>query len=788
MEIAHASMEILHSRFGKFIATGIAFFALGLSAQAAEKSTEAPIFGFTGPEAFPIDNFIGELRSADLDGDGLNDLIVANNAKAKINLLLNRTGKPKLEPTSSGSTRRDINELPPDARFKIESVTSEKRIAGLLVTDVNGDGKADLVYFGEPKPLELVVHYNLGKLTWSAPKRWRLEDAQLSPNALAVGDLNGDGRTDVAILGETYVSVLTQTSDHNLSEPEKVPFTGTVKGIDIDDVDGDGRADLVLLNWDSQDPIRFRLQSPLGQLGPELHFLTSPIRAFIAADLDGDKSSELITIGQTSGRAQVLNLNRKDGAKLTGSFSEGQFQVLPLPKSSKSKRGVAWADINQDQLTDLLVSHPDTGQLTVYLQQKDGSLSVSKTFPCLAGVSDIAVLPGQDGKPAEIYELSGDERQVGRTVYDEQGRIPFPTPLPLEGKPLAMAAGSLGAGKSPVLAVITETEDRRQLSVGTSAAGFRTQKLSKSFKGNPSELSFQDLDQDGSNDLLVLIPYEKMKVLVQVPGKDFEELDLASPGGSAEQPWSSTADVDADGKQELLLAQKNFLRGVALKKSPPTSGTDSNQWSLVVKDQLNGAGVNSRIVAATSLQNSGNGAAPSLFALDAERKALSVYERDSAGVWQIVRNLSLPYTEFSTLQTIHLGSTKPNTLAFVGQNAVGWMNLSGQVWELTEQDGYETPIKDGRLTNVIAGDLNHDGRQDLVFLETSHNHIDIVSYSKGKKLLPGNRWQVFEERTFRSRRGESTEPREALVVDLNGDGKLDLAIVVHDRILAYLQP
>jgi hypothetical protein len=46
-------------------------------------------FGFLPPEQFPIDNMISQLRFADLDGDGLNDLIVVNNSRSKINLLYN---------------------------------------------------------------------------------------------------------------------------------------------------------------------------------------------------------------------------------------------------------------------------------------------------------------------------------------------------------------------------------------------------------------------------------------------------------------------------------------------------------------------------------------------------------------------------------------------------------------------------------------------------------------------------------------------------------------------------
>jgi hypothetical protein len=72
-------------------------------------------------------------------------------------------------------------------------------------------------------------------------------------------------------------------------------------------------------------------------------------------------------------------------------------------------------------------------------------------------------------------------------------------------------------------------------------------------------------------------------------------------------------------------------------------------------------------------------------------------------------------------------------------------------------------------------------------LETAKNYLDVVSYAKTRKLVPGTRWQVFEERTFRSRRNDDFEPREAFVADVTGDGKKDLIVIVHDRILVYPQ-
>jgi hypothetical protein len=768
-----------------------AIFALCASNHLFASSYTNNSFGFTGPEIYPIDAQISQLHVADLDGDGLNDLIVVNNSRSKINLLYNQTGKTNFSKLLRPTGRKEMNELPPDARFRIESIASEKRISSLVVADLNGDGRPDIAYYGEPK--ELVVLYNQGSNTWSAPKRWPIEDGQLVPNALNTGDLNGDGQTDLVLLAENFVYFIAQKKDHTLQEPVKIPFSGTVKSAQILDIDGDGRSDLLLVNWEDKTPFRFRLQKANGELGPENYFTFPPIRSYWADNLEGTNKTQITTISQNSGRAQISEFTRKPADPFSGAFKQGEFQVWPLNKTDKAKRGLLWADVNGDGLPDLLVSEPESGQLSIFLQQKDGSLASAKTFPTLAGITDLAVADWDgDGRP-EIFMLSADERQIGVTKLDEKQRVPFPTLIPVNGKPLVLAVGKLQPDAKPTLAVIVEQEgtgdegSKRVLFTRTADGTSKTQTLSKSFKSNPTTLSFHDANQDGLADLVVLIPYEKVKILVQVPDKDFDEVDVAPPGGAIEQPWLSAADVDGDGKPELLLTQKNFLRAVVLKSdSSLQNSTNRGGWTFSVKEQINGTASNSRLIGAAAVPN-GTNASPSLFLLDAERKSLTLCERDKAGVWQVVRNLSLPVSEFTSLQPISLGSKKLNAVALLGLNSVACQSLDGNIWELTELDGYETPIKDGHLNDVVSGDLNSDGRKDLVFLETAKNYLDLVIFNSEHKLIPANRWQVFEERTFRNRRSDLPEPREAVVADLTGDGKNDLAVMVHDRILVYPQ-
>src|SRR5208337_5534700 len=208
---------------------------------------------------------------------------------------------------------------------------------------------------------------------------------------------------------------------------------------------------------------RFRLQNTAGQLGPEIYFKTPPLRSFCADNLEGGRKNYVVTIARDSGRASVSQFTRQPAEVLSGAFRRGQFQILPLNKTDAAQRGLLWADVNGDGRPDLLVAEPASGQLSVYLQQPDGSLAPPRTFPTLAGVSQLAAAGAHgDGQP-DIFLLSRDENAVGVARFDKNGRLPFPTLIPLDGKPLVMAVGALKSGVAPSLCVIVEKDGQRSL-------------------------------------------------------------------------------------------------------------------------------------------------------------------------------------------------------------------------------------------------------------------------------------------------------------------------------------
>ncbi|MHC4325908.1 MAG: FG-GAP repeat domain-containing protein, partial [Planctomycetota bacterium] len=109
---------------------------------------------------------------------------------------------------------------------------------------------------------------------------------------------------------------------------------------------------------------------------------------------------------------------------------------------------------------------------------------------------------------------------------------------------------------------------------------------------------------------------------------------------------------------------------------------------------------------------------------------------------------------------------------------------------LEQQFSYETKIKDGIYGNLAAGDINSDGRTDIIMVEYGRSHIEILALDASIKPVPAMRFKIFEQKSYRDAKGRpkaSAEPRELTVADVTGDGKDDLVTVIHDRIIIYPQ-
>ncbi|MCX7418621.1 MAG: hypothetical protein NT013_03665 [Planctomycetia bacterium] len=106
---------------------------------------------------------------------------------------------------------------------------------------------------------------------------------------------------------------------------------------------------------------------------------------------------------------------------------------------------------------------------------------------------------------------------------------------------------------------------------------------------------------------------------------------------------------------------------------------------------------------------------------------------------------------------------------------------------------YETKREKAFFADVVGGDLNGDGEPDIAAIDTQSHYVEILNFAsktadQAAQLRAAIAFQVFEEKSFsREEEGGDFEPRESLIVDVTNDGRADLILLVHDRILIYPQ-
>jgi hypothetical protein len=182
--------------------------------------------GFATARKYTVDRFPYPVVLRDLDGDGDLDLVVRSPA-ASVSILLNRGNG------SFGETRR-------------ESVESMELFD---VVDVNGDRRPDLVsamWGATAEYWTVSIDLNRGDGTFRGGPAVHVGD---EPDAGAMADLNGDGQPELVITRDRgpagpVVSVHVNRGGGRFGPKIDYPARG-VDNVGVGDLDGDGRTDVV---------------------------------------------------------------------------------------------------------------------------------------------------------------------------------------------------------------------------------------------------------------------------------------------------------------------------------------------------------------------------------------------------------------------------------------------------------------------------------------------------------------------------------------------------------------
>ena len=755
----------------------------GAKESPAQPPADAPkladYFGFQPIEIYKLERRIGNLMIRDLDGDKTGDIIVGNNARSRIDLLL--SSKRPAEEAESRPFRKETNDLEFDRRMRLVSIPVNKEVVSIGTGDFNGDGKPDLVYYGTPAEVEIL--FNEGPGRFGGGKKINTGEALEVPGALAVGDLDQDGRDDIALLAENDLIFVYQTASGLLSEPERVPHTASnPRLLKLVDLDGNGALDLVILDGGTDHPIHVRFATDEKKLGPEQRFQVEAPRAIAFGQIDGRGGEEILTIENQSGRGRVLTL---DESATDEQNKWGRLIFFGLPQGSDRGRSLAVGDLDGDKRKDVVVSDPANAQVWLYRQGGRSGLSAGLSFPGLLGgrIVHLADLD-HDGKD-EVYVLSEQEKQIGRSTM-ENGRITFPSPLPITGEPLAMDLGDLDGDKNQELVYIAKGKapngadayNLRALkrdALGTFKAyvwGPAEQVIIAGLSDPPAGVETIDVNRDGLMDFLVFPGYGSPILLIGRQGQPPKPF-TGSLGPMAAATPAGLSLMDLNGPA-LIVAQNTFARHIQLDSK--------GQWEI--KTQFN-SGRNSAVIqGAAALDADGDGKKEIVLLDRTSRSLLFLSQKD--GVYRPGGSLALGSLNFEGLHVADFDGDGRDDLLIAGSDRFGVLQTGSKGQRLKTIASYESKRNEARLSDLAAGDLNADGVPDVVFTDVAEQMLEIATYAGEKDLLHAITFKVFEHKIFRGV-GDMSEPRDQVVGDVDGDGREDLVLIAHDRILVLRQ-
>ena len=281
----------------------------------------------------------------DFNGDGLPDLVTDTGMSLQVRL---NAGHGLLDASTSYAD-------------------NTRGALALVVVDVDGDGALDLVSDSLPTDPGGTQALDLrrGRGDGTFADRWTLSG--VGGEMLGGGDFDEDGRGDVV-----FASQGTKTLGIALGQPDGTLLPGTIlalpqpsypSGLAVGDVDGDGHLDVALVVYSTDGPHAF-LPCGLTVLLGDGHGGFSCLSQYAASNCGW---SIAITDVNHDGRADVVAADYSDGALIlyAGTAGGALAPAVPMQPSLPFPEAITAADLDGDGRIDLAVGSSMTATVSI---------------------------------------------------------------------------------------------------------------------------------------------------------------------------------------------------------------------------------------------------------------------------------------------------------------------------------------------------------------------------------------------------------------------------------------
>ncbi|MDA1007516.1 MAG: VCBS repeat-containing protein [Planctomycetota bacterium] len=750
---------------------------LTLSFSAWGSDDLAAHYGFDGLDVIKVDDGAGPLVTADMNGDGLEDIVVANNRRSRIDIFLQKKdAKPSDEIAAT-----KVNEFPDHWRYRRIDVPTSEAVGAVYPFDFDADGLKDLVYLGNPEKIVFVRQSAPG--VFEVAQKHKVKKLFPGRDAIRISNVTGDAAPELLAISDGRIQVYPLTGSTLGAPSELATGNAPIVAMVIEDFNGDSLNDIVGLVPDDAAPIRVWFaasQDGSSVLGPQSRFEMPPVHDVDAVRVPGVDHALIATIERPSKRVVLYDV--REMPIRAGTDQGGSMRTWSFTDPSNRKRQVGVADLNGDGLPEVLATNTERNAVSVFPQRNGQGIGAPVDQPSYSDMDAMTTADVDGDGRAEVLVASEREGVAGIARTDASGKLGFPESLPLDKGRVPSTLGVVTIGGNAWIGVITK--DVRNYSLELFPAKDPSKgKVSVdlgSLSRAPSAILGLDADQDGLADILLFTPDKPMMMVRQMgtaeggspefkllESKDMAQFGLAQAAGANN---SVALDIDGDGKQELVIADRNYLRALRF-------ASDSG-WSVV--QQINAPRGDAKLVA---LDRLGAG----LAALDKENGQVLLFAQSGAGAWKNTETLSVGDGQFDRLRAGALSGGKDDALLLIGADAFGVMCFAGTRPRLETLSTWRSDSTDRTAHEFIVGDINGDKMTDVMTLDASEQMLDILTVTQALNLIHATGFEVFETKMFSAGDKREFEPSLGTVADVTGDGAPDVVLLCHDRVLVYPQ-